>query len=77
MGRWIIAQLLILAPACLVVLWRDPSFDRGELHAFPAQWRPCLLLIAGRDASPVRDRERRDHRTYLEPVDIPGESASA
>lgn len=44
--RWIIPQLLLIAGLCLVLLWRDPSFDRRRLLAWPHAWRACLLRIA-------------------------------
>lgn len=46
MRRWIIPQLLLITALCLVLLWRDPSFDRRRLLAWPHYWRPCLLRIA-------------------------------
>ncbi len=45
MRRWIIPQLLLMTALCLVLLWRDPTFDRRRLLAWPEQWRPCLLRI--------------------------------
>ena len=44
--RWIIPQLLLLAALLLVVLWRDPSFDRRQLHSVPANLRVALWRIA-------------------------------
>lgn len=46
MRRWIIPQLLLITALCLVLLWRDPSFDRRRLLTWPHPWRPCLLRIA-------------------------------
>ncbi|MGQ9685949.1 MAG: CPBP family intramembrane glutamic endopeptidase [Thiobacillaceae bacterium] len=46
MRRWIIPQLLLLTVICLVLLWRDASFDRHRLMGWPHAWRPCLLRIA-------------------------------
>lgn len=43
--RWIIPQILLLALVCLVILWRDPAFDRHALRAFPRHWQPCLVRI--------------------------------
>ncbi|NWG86411.1 MAG: CPBP family intramembrane metalloprotease [Hydrogenophilaceae bacterium] len=43
--RWLIPQILLLALVCLLVLWRDPSFDRRQLRLMPERWRPCLLRI--------------------------------
>lgn len=45
MRRWIIPQLLLIAGLCLVLLWRDTTFDRRRLVTWPRQWRPCLLRI--------------------------------
>lgn len=44
--RWVIPQLLLLGALVLTVLWRDPSFDRGQLQSVPAIWRTCLRRIA-------------------------------
>ncbi len=41
----IILQILLVAVLCFLLLWRDPTFDRRELHDFPTYWRPCLLRI--------------------------------
>ncbi len=46
MRRWIIPQLLLITALCLVLLWRDASFDRRRLMVWPKAWRPCLLRIA-------------------------------
>lgn len=46
MRRWIIPQLLLFTTLCLILLWRDASFDRRGLMAWPRPWRPCLLRIA-------------------------------
>lgn len=46
MRRWIIPQLLLISALCLFLLWRDASFDRHRLMAWPLAWRPCLLRIA-------------------------------
>ncbi|MGA7181416.1 MAG: hypothetical protein WBX11_17775, partial [Thiobacillaceae bacterium] len=46
MRRRIIPQILLLALLFLIVLWRDPSFDRRMLRTFPADWQPCLARIA-------------------------------
>lgn len=43
--RWIIPQILLFAALCLVILWRDPAFDRRVLSSFPHRWRPCLVRI--------------------------------
>lgn len=43
--RWIIPQILLLGLICLVVLLRDPAFDRRALRGFPRLWQPCLLRI--------------------------------
>ncbi len=43
--RWILPQLFLLAAACLVLLLRDPAFDRHSLLHWPAAWRPCVLRI--------------------------------
>lgn len=44
--RWIIPQLLLITALCLFLLWRDASFDRRRLMAWPHAWRPRLLRIA-------------------------------
>lgn len=44
--RWIIPQLLLITALCLILLWRDESFDRRRLLVWPRPWRPCLLRIA-------------------------------
>ncbi len=44
--RWIIPQLLLITALCLFLLWRDASFDRRRLLAWPHPWRACLLRIA-------------------------------
>lgn len=46
MRRWLIPQILLVAAVMLVVLWRDPAFDRRQLRALPRHWRPCLTRIA-------------------------------
>jgi membrane protease YdiL (CAAX protease family) len=43
--RWVIPQLLLLAGIFLVLLWRDPSFDRQQMRAVPQDWRRSLLRI--------------------------------
>ena len=43
--RWVIPQLLLLAGIFLVLLWRDPSFDRQQMRAIPGDWRRSLLRI--------------------------------
>jgi len=43
--RWVIPQLLLLAGIFLVLLWRDPSFDRQQMRAIPRDWRRGLLRI--------------------------------
>ena len=43
--RWVIPQLLLLAGIFLVLLWRDPSFDRQQMRAIPRDWRRSLLRI--------------------------------
>jgi membrane protease YdiL (CAAX protease family) len=43
--RWVIPQLLLLAVIFLVLLWRDPSFDRQQMRAVPQDWRRGLLRI--------------------------------
>jgi CAAX protease family protein len=43
--RWVIPQLLLLAGIFLVLLWRDPSFDRRQMRAVPQDWRRSLLRI--------------------------------
>jgi len=43
--RWVIPQLLLLAGIFLVLLWRDPSFDRQQMRAIPQDWRRSLLRI--------------------------------
>ena len=43
--RWVIPQLLLLAGIFLVLLWRDPSFDREQMRAVPQDWRRSLLRI--------------------------------
>ena len=45
MRRWIIPQLLLITALCLVLLWRDPSFNRRRLLAWPHPWRACVLRI--------------------------------
>ena len=44
--RWVIPQLLLFAALLLAVLWRDPSFDRRQLHSLPANLRVALQRIA-------------------------------
>lgn len=46
MRRWIIPQLLLFAALCLILLWRDASFDRRWLLRWPQVWRPDLARIA-------------------------------
>jgi membrane protease YdiL (CAAX protease family) len=43
--RWVIPQLLLLAGIFLVLLWRDPSFDRQQMRAVPQDWRRSLPRI--------------------------------
>jgi membrane protease YdiL (CAAX protease family) len=43
--RWVIPQLLLLAGIFLVLLWRDPSFDRQQMRAIPQDWRRSLPRI--------------------------------
>ena len=43
--RWVIPQLLLVAGIFLVLLWRDPSFDRQQMRAVPQDWRRSLLRI--------------------------------
>lgn len=44
--RWVIPQLLLFAALLLAVLWRDPSFDRRQLRAVPANLHAALQRIA-------------------------------
>lgn len=46
MRRWLLPQILAMAAIMLAILWRDPSFDRSQLRAFPRQWQHCLTRIA-------------------------------
>jgi membrane protease YdiL (CAAX protease family) len=43
--RWVIPQLLLLAGIFLVLLWRDPSFDRRQMRAVPQDWRSLLRIV--------------------------------
>src|SRR4029077_4732077 len=43
--RWVIPQLLLLAAIFLVLLWRDPSFDRRQMRAVPQDWRSLLRIV--------------------------------
>src|SRR5512135_2560756 len=50
--RWIIPELVLLGLACMLVLWRDPGFDRRALYAWPIGLRYHLvrggaLFLAG------------------------------
>jgi membrane protease YdiL (CAAX protease family) len=45
MRHWIIPLLLVLASIFLIVLWRDPSFDRRQLYRLSFQRRACLTRI--------------------------------
>jgi uncharacterized protein len=43
--RWVIPQLLLLAGIFVVLLWRDPSFDRRQMRTVPQDWRSLLRIV--------------------------------
>ncbi len=46
MKRSVIPQLLLIAALLLAIFWRDPSFDRRQLHSVPANLAVVLRRIA-------------------------------
>ena len=42
--RWIIPQILLICLVCLVLLWRDRSFDRSGLFKLPYGWSQVLRI---------------------------------